>query len=82
MATPQQVAMIVKFRALGWSQQEIADEVGLSRQAVAYQLKCLKNKSKQMNADDLLMGTLIGGMAGFASGIILAQVLEQLDKKK
>jgi transcriptional regulator len=82
MATPQQVAKIVKYRALGWSQQEIADEVGLSRQAVAYQLKSLKIKSKQMNTDDLLMGTLIGGMAGFAGGIILAQVLEQLDKKK
>ena len=72
MATPEQIAKIVKFRALGWTQQEIADEVGLSRQAVAYQLKRLKRESKKTNADDVFSAAIIGGLAGAAGGIVLA----------
>ena len=42
VATPEQVANIIMFRGLGFSQQEISEAVDLSRQAVAYQLKKLK----------------------------------------
>lgn len=53
MATEYQVAQIAKYRALGWTQQEIADKVGLSRQVVAYQLKQLKEKAADKGADDV-----------------------------
>jgi len=60
MASPEQIAQIAKFRALGYTQQEIADEVGLSRQAVAYQLLRLKNKSKIEGEIEVLVTALMG----------------------
>ena len=51
MATPGQIAKIVKYRGLGYSQQEIADAVDLSRQAVAYQLKKIKLESQELGID-------------------------------
>ena len=51
MATPEQIAKIVKYRGLGYSQQEIADAVDLSRQAVAYQLKKIKLESQELGID-------------------------------
>ena len=51
MATPGQIAKIVKYRGLGYSQQEIADAVDLSRQAVAYQLKKIKLESQGLGID-------------------------------
>ena len=53
MASEHQVAQIAKYRALGWTQQEIADKVGLSRQVVAYQLKLLKERAGQEGAEDV-----------------------------
>ena len=82
MATPQQIAQIVKLRALGWSQQEIADEVGLSRQAIAYQLKILKKESKKKSADEVFGAALLGGLAGAAGGFALAIILDELMKNK
>ncbi|MEE2759081.1 MAG: sigma factor-like helix-turn-helix DNA-binding protein [Candidatus Thermoplasmatota archaeon] len=82
MATPEQVSKIVKLRALGWSQAEIAAEVGLSRQAVAYQLKRLKSESKKQDVDDLFAGVILGGMVGAASGLLIGMLLEQLKKGK
>ena len=53
MVTKYQVAQIAKYRALGWTQQEIADKVGLSRQVVAYQLKQLKEKATDKGAEEV-----------------------------
>jgi len=77
MATPEQITKIVKFRALGWTQQEIGDEVGLSRQAVAYQLKRLKRESQKNNADDVFSAALLGGLVGVTGAVTLALLMEQ-----
>ena len=53
MATDLQVAQIAKYRALGWTQQEISDKIGLSRQVVAYQLKQLKQKAIDNSVEDV-----------------------------
>ena len=37
--TPQQLMELVKLRALGWSQAEIAEELGVSQQVIGYNLK-------------------------------------------
>ena len=50
MATQGQVSEIIMFRGLGFSQQEIAEAVDLSRQAVAYQLKKLKKEAQLYGA--------------------------------
>jgi len=81
MASPMQIAEIVKLRALGWSQQEVADEVGLSRQAVAYQLQRLKKESKKKNTDDVFSAALLGGLVGGTGGLAIALLLNELTKK-
>jgi len=53
MATEYQVVQIAKYRALGWTQQEISDKIGLSRQVVAYQLKQLKEKAADKGAEEV-----------------------------
>ena len=80
MANPQQIAKLVKLRALGWSQQEIAEQIGLSRQAVANQLQRLKNESLKTNVDDVLTEALLGGLVAAAGGIGLAMILDALKK--
>ena len=80
MANPQQIAKLVKLRALGWSQKEIADQIGLSRQAVAYQLQKLKNASLKTNVDDVFTAALLGGLVAASGGIGLAMILDALKK--
>ena len=82
MATPEQIAKIVKLRALGWSQAEISVEVGLSRQAVAYQLQRLKKESKKQNVDDVFASVILGGMVGAAGGFLIGMLLDQMTKGK
>ena len=52
MATEYQVREITKYRALGWTLQEISNKVGLSRQVVSYQLKQLKEKAAKKGAEE------------------------------
>ena len=78
---PKQLAELLKLRAVGWSQKEIAEAIGTSQQVVAYQLKKLKDASKKANADDVFSAALLGGLAGATGGFALAMLLEQLTKK-
>ena len=80
MATAEQVAVLVKLRGLGWSQQEIADEIGLSRQTVAYQLNRLKQLSQKMGTDATLKTALLGG-AIVAGSVGVALLLSELEKR-
>ncbi len=79
MATAEQVSNVVKLRGLGWSQQEIAEKVGMSRQAVAYQLNRLKQMSLEKGTDQALKNALIGG-AAISGSIALALLVEQLNE--
>ena len=49
MASDKQLKEIKQLRANGHSHQEIADKIGMSRSAVAYQLKKLKDSSDPNN---------------------------------
>ena len=83
MATKTQIAKIVQLRGLGFSLEEIAVEVGLSKSAVAYQLQKLKDASKKSKADEVFNAALIAGLAGAAAGIGVFALLELLkDSKK
>ena len=79
--TPQQLAELLKLRAIGYSQKEIAEAIGTSQQVVAYQLKKLKEDAKKKGADDVFSAALLGGLVGAAGGFALAVLLEQLTKK-
>ena len=80
--SPQQIASILKLRAVGWSQKEIADTIGASQQVVAYHLKKMREQSKQTSADDVFSSALLGGMAMGAAVAGLAMLIDQLTKKE
>ena len=80
MATKTQIAKIVQLRGLGFSLEEIAVEVGLSKSAVAYQLQKLKDASKKSKADEVFNAAILGGLVGAASGLAIAALIDIINK--
>ena len=80
--TPKQIAELLKLRALGWSQAEIAEKLDTSQQVIGYQLKKLKKQSKEKGADEVFNAALIGGLAGAAAGIGIVALLELLKQSE
>ena len=74
--TPEQVANLLKLRALGWSQAEIAEQLKVSQQTIAYNLKKLKEQSKKLGADEVFNKAMLAGLAGAAAGVGLVALLE------
>jgi len=72
---PGKLATIAKMRALGYSQREIADEIGVSQPSVAYQLRKLKQRVKGQSRDEVLSKVLLGGFIDSLSGTALARFL-------
>ena len=82
MATKSQIAKIVQLRGLGFSLEEIAVEVGLSKSAVAYQLQKLKDASKKSKADEVFNAAILGGLVGAASGLAIAALIDIINKQR
>ena len=79
----KQLADLLKLRAIGWSQKDIAEAIGISQQVVAYQLKKLKEASLKKGVDDVFSAALLGGLAGAAGGFALdAMMFDQLTKEE
>jgi transcriptional regulator with XRE-family HTH domain len=76
---PGKLAIIAKMRALGYSQREIAEEIGVSQPSVAYQLRKLKRMSAEGSKDELLTKVLLGGFLDSLSGSALARFLQFSD---
>ena len=76
---PKKLATIAKMRALGWSQREIAKEIGVSQPSVAYQLRKLKQKSKDGSKDEVLSKVLLSGFLDSLSGSALMKFLQFSD---
>ena len=70
---PGKLATIAKMRALGYSQREIAEEIGVSQPSVAYQLRKLKRMSQKGSKDEVLSKVLLGGFVDSLSGSALAR---------
>jgi len=79
---PKQLAELLKLRALGFSQAEIAATLDTSQQVIAYQLKKLKDKAKKQGTDEVFNAALIGGLAGAAAGISIFALLEFMRNQK
>ena len=77
-----QLAELLKMRALGFSQSEIAQALDTSQQVIAYQLKKLKEQAKSKGTDEVFNAALIGGLAGAAAGIGVFALLELLKNNK
>ncbi len=81
--TPKDIAELLKMRALGFNQAEIAEALNTSQQVIAYQLKKLKEQAKKKGTDEVFNAALIGGLAGAAAGIGVIALMELLkDSKK
>lgn len=78
--TPKQIASILKLRAIGWSQKEIAETIGVSQQVIAYHLKKLRDKSRETDPEDVFSSALLGGLALGAGLVALSQLAELLTK--
>ena len=76
---PEKLATIAKMRALGWSQREIAEEIGVSQPSVAYQLSKLKQKSKEGAKEEVLSKVLLSGFLDSLSGSALMKFLQFSD---
>ena len=77
------LADLLKLRAIGWSQKDIAEAIGISQQVVAYQLKKLREASLKKGVDDVFSAALLGGLAGAAGGFALAAMMfDQLTKEE
>jgi DNA-binding CsgD family transcriptional regulator len=79
---PKQIAEMLKLRALGFSQLEIAEALNTSQQVIGYQLRKLKKQAKNKGADEVFNAALIGGLAGAAAGIGIVALLELFKNNK
>ena len=70
------LAIIAKMRALGYSQREIADEIGVSQPSVAYQLRKLKRMAAEGPRDEVLSKVLLSGFLDSRSGSALLRVVQ------
>ena len=77
----QQLSELLKMRALGFSQSEIAETLDTSQQVIAYQLKKLKEQARKKGTDEVFNAAMIGGLAGAAAGIGVVALLELLKHK-
>ena len=65
-----QLAKLLKLRAVGWSQQEIADAIGTSQQVVAYQLRKLKEESMKKDPEDVFRELSIAGIPDISMEVV------------
>ena len=77
---PSELAKL-KLRAVGWSQQEIADAIGTSQQVVAYHLKKLKEESLKRDPEEVFGAAILGGLAVGAGIGAAAMMLTSMLKK-
>jgi len=80
--TPKDIAELLKMRALGFNQAEIAEALNTSQQVIAYQLKKLKDQAKKKGTDEVFNAALIGGLAGAAAGIGVIALMELIKNNK
>ena len=66
---------IMKYRALGYSNQEIAERIGCSVPTISYHLKQVRERANHENNDDLFWA-LAAGLAGIG----LLELMRRLNK--
>lgn len=69
-----EIRQIIQMRGLGYTQQEIADQLGVSRKTVENHLRKLREQAKEAegdNLDDLFWGIVVGAGALALLSILL-----------
>ncbi|MBU7027221.1 MAG: helix-turn-helix domain-containing protein [Theionarchaea archaeon] len=75
--TPRDIAEIVKMRGLGYSQAEIAQQLGVSQSAIQYQLSKINERARNEGNDDTFLALIIGASLGIGVGLLFAKLLEK-----
>lgn len=75
--TERDIAEIVKMRGLGYSQSEIAHQLGVSQGAVQYQLAKINGRAQREGIDNTFLALLIGAGLAVGAGLLLAKLLEE-----
>lgn len=70
-----QDGQIMKLRALGYSQAEIAEQLGITQSAISQRLTNIREKAKTMENDDKAFWYLLFGIGG---AFLLSKLLEEL----
>ncbi len=65
----------MKLRALGYSQSEIAGQLGITQPAISQRLTNIREKAKTIQNDDKAFWHLLFGIGG---AILLGKLLEEL----
>ena len=79
--SPEQLSELLKMRALGFNQAEIASALNSSQQTIAYHLKKLKSEAQDKGMDEVFNAALLGGLIGVSAGIGTYAVLELLKER-
>jgi predicted transcriptional regulator len=64
---------IMKMRALGYSQEEIAREMGITQSAVSQRIQGIRKKAQELGSDDKAFWGLL---LGLGAAYLLSKVLE------
>ncbi len=75
-----QILKLLKMRALGFSQSEIAIALQTSQQVIAYKLKKLKQQAMEKGTDEVFNSVLVGGLTGGAVGAGVYALLEIINR--
>lgn len=74
--TERDIGEIVKLRGLGYTQQQIADRLGVTSAAISYQLKRINKIARQDGDNSAIVTFLLG--AGL--GLLIASILRDAEK--
>ena len=68
-------AEIMRMRALGYSNQEIARNLGYSEQTIGYHVNLIRKRAEKGEEDDLFWG-----LVAVAAGLGIVELLKRLNK--
>jgi|TARA_B000000557_G_C20383332_1_gene279020 predicted transcriptional regulator len=74
-----QILKLLKMRALGFNQSEIANVLQTSQQVIAYKLKKLKQQAIEKGTDEVFNSVLVGGLTGGAVGAGVYALIELIN---
>lgn len=78
--TPEIRAKILKLRAVGYNNQEIAEKLDLHPSTVSYQIQLMKAEAEKKGGEDAFLKFLLGAAVGAGAvglGVLLAKLLEE-----
>jgi len=71
-----QEGKLMQLRALGYSQEEIAQQLGITQSAVSQRLSNIRNLAEQKQSDDKAFWELLLGMGAV---YLLGKILEEVE---